>query len=189
MWSMCWYCSYSSNYVMLSCLIIVLTLPIIILLTFLSIYNYWSIYWVVDCFIHWVRLLIINFIAVVVMLSFCSIFHLWFVWFSTCLSFALVRRNRTLAGAARTFKAASLTNMTRDSRNCGHLGMLNLFSCTKALLAPWQDELSWHHHCMHSWQWWFKAASLTNMTRDSRNCGHLGMLNFFSWTKAPSPQN
>ena len=131
MWSMCWYFSYSSNYVMLSCLIIVLTLPIIILLTFLSIYIDLSNYWVVDCLIHWVITIVDNFIAVVVMLSFCSIFHLWFVWFSACPSFFWGKHNSTSAGDARTFKAASLTNMARDSCDCGHLGMLNLFSCAK----------------------------------------------------------
>ena len=129
---MCWYCSYSSNYVMRSCLINYCAYSSYHYSANISIYLYWSIYWVVDCLIHWVRLLIASLLLFLIMLSFCSIFHLWFVWFSTCLSFCFWMRNSTSSGDARTFKAASLTNMTRDSRNCGHLGMLNLFSCANA---------------------------------------------------------
>ena len=75
-----------------------------------------------------------NFIAVVVIYAFILFYLSSMVCMVLRLSiiFLFGKRNSTSAGDARTFKAVSLTNMTRDSRNCGHLGMLNLFSCAKA---------------------------------------------------------
>ena len=134
MWSMCWYCSYSSNYVMLSCLIIVLTLPIIILLTCLSIYIDLSNYWVVDCLIHWVRLLIINFVAVVVMRSFCSIFHLWFVWFSACPSFFFLENATALRQAMREHSKQLLSQTWLE------------IAATAVILACW---ISFHAQKLH----------------------------------------
>ena len=157
---------------MLSCLIIVLTLPIIILLTFLSIYIDLSNYWVVDCLIHWVRLLITSLLLLLIMLSFCSIFHLWFVWFSTCLSFFLLECATALCQAMREHSKQSLSQTWLE------------IAATAAILACWISfhaqklhplKTKYRHRAqyyprirgwallawplinyMHWWQWWWK---------------------------------